>query len=193
MMEKKEKQTKEPTKELQTRKETQQLETITPFGFMRRFAEDMERLFEDFEGLYFPSLATTELFPFRKEFAKVDWVPKVEVLQHNDQMTVRAELPGLTRDDVKVEFTDEALTISGERKEEKEEKREGFYRSERSYGSFYRRLPLPEGVDPEKVTATFNNGVLEITMQTPKVEPRVRRVEIKEAAEPAKAKAAIAK
>jgi HSP20 family protein len=193
MTEKKEKEPKEQSKELETRNERQQLVTITPFGFVRRFAEDMERLFEDFEGLYFPSLFTREFFPFRKEFALADWVPKIEVRQHNGQMTVRADLPGLTKDDVKVEITDESLTISGERKEEKEEKREGYYRSERSYGSFYRRIPLPQGVNGDKATATFNDGVLEITMPVTQSEPRGRRLEIKEAAETAKAKAAAAK
>lgn len=175
----KEKENKEESKELQKRNGGEALETFSPFGFMRKFAEDMERLFEDFEGFRFPSLYGREFFPFRKEFGHVDWVPKVEVLQSNGGLKVRAELPGLKKDDVKVELTDEALTISGERKEEKEEKREGFYRSERSYGSFYRQIPLPEGVKADKASATFNNGVLEVTMQVPKIEPHGRRLEIK--------------
>jgi len=79
------------------------------------------------------------------------------------------------------------LTISGERKEEKEEKREGFYRSERSYGSFYRKIPLPEGAKTENAAATFHNGVLEITMPAEKVEMPARKLEIKE---PPKEKAA---
>jgi HSP20 family protein len=83
------------------------------------------------------------------------------------------------------------MTISGERKEEKEEKREGFYRSERSYGSFYRQVPLPEGAKTENATATFHNGVLEVTIQAPKVEPSIRNLEINAATEP-KAKTAAA-
>ena len=157
---------------------------------MRHFAEDMERLYEGFEGLRFPSFFGREFLPFRKEFENVDWVPKVEVLQHNEELTVRAELPGLTKDDIKVEVTDKALTLSGERKEEKEEKREGYYRSERNYGSFYRRIPLPEGVNTDKVTATFNNGMLEVVLQVPKTELRTRKVEIKEGEKAAVAKAA---
>ena len=97
------------------------------------------------------------------------------------------------KDDVKVELTDEALTISGERKEEKEEKYEGFYSSERSYGTFYRQIPLPKGVDADKAKATFTNGVLEVTIQVPKMEPRGRKLEIKEAPEIAKSKTATAK
>src|SRR6185503_13501622 len=88
--------------------------------------------------------------------------------------------PGLTKDDVKVELTNDMLTLSGERQEEKEEKREGFYRSERSYGSFYRQIPLPEGTKTEDANATFRNGVLEITMPAPKVETSTRKLEIKE-------------
>jgi HSP20 family protein len=121
----------------------------------------------------------------------VDWVPRIEVLKHNGELTVRADLPGMTKENVKVEVTDEALTLSGERKEEKEEKRAGYYRTERNYGSFYRRIPLPEGTNTDKAVATFKNGVLEVTMQVPKTVPRIRQVEIKEGEkEIAKAKAA---
>ena len=92
---------------------------------------------------------------------------------------------------MKVEVVEGALVISGERKEEKEEKGEGFYRSERTYGSFFRRLPLPEGVKSEEAAATFKNGVLEVTIPAPKREPTGRRLEIKEPTEaPAEARAA---
>jgi HSP20 family protein len=103
---------------------------------------------------------------------------------------VRADLPGLTKEDVKVELTENLLMISGERKEEKEEKREGFYRSERSYGSFYREVPLPEGAMTEKAAATFRNGVLEITIPAAKLEPSTRKLEIKEPTGEKSAKAA---
>ena len=89
--------------------------------------------------------------------------------------------PGLTKDDVKVELTDKMMLISGERKEEKEEKREGFYRSERSYGTFIARFS-PEGKRKhfENTAATFRNGVLEITMPMLKAEPTIRKIEINE-------------
>ena len=121
----------------------------------------------------------------------MEWMPQVEILQNNGQFTVRADLPGLTKDDIKVEMAENMLTISGERKEEKEEKREGFYHSERSYGTFYRQLPLPEGAMPEKAEATFTNGVLEVTIPAPKSEPATRKLEVKDApAEKGQAKAA---
>jgi HSP20 family protein len=178
-MQKKERQ----STELQSRRKVEPMTAISPFGFVRRFAEDMERMFENFDTFRFPSF-------FRREFDQVGWVPEIEVLQRNGELTVRADLPGLNKDDVKVELTDELLAISGERKEEKQEKREGYYRSERNYGTFYRQIPLPEGTRTETATAKFTDGVLEITMQAPKREPRTRRLEIKGAEETAKAKAA---
>jgi len=157
-------------------------EMVNPFGMMRQFTKDMERLFENF-GAFRPNFFKTDFDPFRLEFDKIDWVPQIEVLQNNGQFMVKADLPGLTKDEVKVELTDKLLTISGERKDEKEEKREGFYRSERSYGSFYRQIPLPEGAKTDDAAATFRNGVLEITMPVPKVEASTRKLEIKEPSE----------
>jgi HSP20 family protein len=156
---------------------------FNPFGMVRRFTKDMERLFDDFEGFRFPSFFNREAFPFGAEFKDFEWMPQIEMLQTNGDLMVKAELPGLTKDDVKVELTDETLTISGERKEEKEEKREGFYRSERSYGRFYRQIPLPEGVKTDKANATFRNGVLEVTVPVTKSESKARKLEIKEAPE----------
>jgi HSP20 family protein len=165
-------------------------ETVNPFWMMRRFTKDMERMFEGFPGFRFPNFFRTDFAPFRMELDKVEWVPQIEVLQNNGQFMVRADLPGLTKEDVKVELTENLLMISGERKEEKEEKREGFYRSERSYGSFYREVPLPEGAMTEKAAATFRNGVLEITIPAAKLEPSTRKLEIKEPTGEKSAKAA---
>lgn len=161
-------------------------ELFSPLGLMRRFTKDMESLFEDFQGFRFPGFFNSGL----TEFENVAWVPQIEVLHNDGQLMVRADLPGLTKDDVKVEMTNDMLTISGERKKEIEEKREGFYRSERSYGSFYRQIPLPEGVKTEKANAIFRNGVLEITMPAAKLETPVRKLEIKEAPLAKSAKAA---
>jgi len=148
----------------------------TPFEFMRRFGEEMDRLFGDFgvsRGWFAPGTEAGL------------WAPQVEIFERDGELIVRADLPGLTRDDVNVEIDNDGITIEGERHSEQQENREGFYRTERSYGKFYRRLPLPEGVDAENADATFNNGVLEITMEAPKrTESKPRRVEISSSSGP---------
>ena len=187
----KEKEHKKESTEMEKREPERTVGATSPFRFFRHFAKDMERLFEEFESFRVPDDFGREFSTLRKQFKRGDWIPKLEVLRHNGELTVRVDLPGLSKEDVKVEVTEDALTLSGERKEEKEEKREGYYRTERSYGSFYRRVPLPEGANIDNATATFNNGVLEITMQVPEAEPLARRLEIKEG-ETAKARAVAA-
>ena len=152
----------------------------TPFAFMKRFGEEMDRLFGDF------GFGREWLTPaFERGFGQGLWAPQVEMFERDGTLVIRADLPGLTKDDVNVEINGDGITIEGERRGEKEEKREGFYRSERSYGKFYRRLPLPEGVNVKDANATFNNGVLEITMTAPKhTESKARRLEIHDESQP---------
>jgi HSP20 family protein len=139
-----------------------------PFAFMRRFSREMDRMLEEL-GMNVPSVVGREREAMIRPFfpGGGEWAPKVEVFEKDEHLFVRAELPGLTKDDVHVEVTDEALVIRGEKKQEKREKREGFAYSECSYGSFYRAIPLPEGIDPSKAEAEFHNGVLEIRMPLP--------------------------
>ncbi len=154
-----------------------------PFAFMRRFSEEMDRLFDDFGfgGNWVGPSFGREFFPRNLgEFRQPLWSPQIETFEREGQLVIRADLPGLKKDDVNVEITQDAITISGERREENEESCEGYYRSERSYGSFFRSIPLPEGVNADEANATFNNGVLEITMQAPQLQSRGRRLEIKE-------------
>jgi HSP20 family protein len=95
------------------------------------------------------------------------WIPPMDLVETETDFVLKADLPGLSESDVNIELEDNVLTISGERKAEHEERTAGYYRVERSFGSFRRALTLPEGVDPESVKATFTNGVLEVTVPKP--------------------------
>ncbi|MGZ5950302.1 MAG: Hsp20/alpha crystallin family protein [Isosphaeraceae bacterium] len=158
--------------------------TESTFALMRRFSEEMDRLFEDFgfgRRLQTAFGRGRELLRREVGLIPAEWSPRIDVLEREGQYIVRADLPGMTKDDIKVEVTDEMITIQGERKQEKEEKREGYYYGERAYGSYYRAIPLPEGADHAKATAEFHNGVLEITMPAPKKpEKKSRLLEIQE-------------
>jgi HSP20 family protein len=105
------------------------------------------------------------------------WVPAMDLVETDDHFVLRADLPGLTEDDVSIELEDNVLTISGERKSEHEEHKEGYHRVERAYGSFGRSLTLPEGVDADTVEASFDNGVLEVRIPKPE-ERKPRKVAI---------------
>ena len=95
------------------------------------------------------------------------WIPAMDLLETEDHLVLRGDLPGLTEDDVDIEIKDNVLTVSGERSAENEEKSEGFHRVERSFGSFSRSLTLPQGVSADKVEANFDNGVLEVRIPKP--------------------------
>jgi HSP20 family protein len=95
------------------------------------------------------------------------WIPAMDLVESDDDFVLRADLPGLNEDDVNIELEDNVLTISGERRAEHEERKEGYYRVERASGSFSRSLTLPEGVDPGRVRAQFDRGVLEVRIPKP--------------------------
>lgn len=160
-----------PRKELQTgitRREqfSPARETLSPFSLIRRFSDEMDRLFGNFS--LGGGLETST------------WLPQVEVFEQYGKLNIRADLPGLSPDDVEVNMTNDAVVIRGERQQVKEENEQGYYRSERSYGSFYREIPLPSGVNPEEANATFRDGVLEITMPVSERQAQSRRIEIGE-------------
>jgi HSP20 family protein len=150
---------------------------------LERFVDEMDRVFSDFgvgRGWLTPRLRGGRLRPFGRGDWEA-WAPEVEVLQRDNELVVRADLPGLSKDDIKVDVTEDSIVIQGERKREHEEEREGVYRSERSYGSFYRVIPIPEGGITDQAKASFTDGVLEITMPAPPEQAsRGRRVEITE-------------
>jgi len=159
----------------------------SPFSLVSRIAEDMDRLFEDFAfgrpGLgLLPDIGSigTGLGGDGRRLAQAAWAPPLETFRRGDKLVVRADLPGLKREDVKVEVENDTLTISGERRDEHEEDRDGYYRSERTYGAFYRAITLPEGVSAEQVEAEFRDGVLEVRLPAPREAQQARkRIEVK--------------
>jgi HSP20 family protein len=105
------------------------------------------------------------------------WVPPVDLVEAEDHFVLKADLPGLVEGDVNIELQDGTLTISGERRAEHEQSERGWYRIERSFGSFNRSLTLPDGVDPDRIEAAFSNGVLEVRIPKPE-ERKPRRISI---------------
>jgi HSP20 family protein len=95
------------------------------------------------------------------------WIPAMDLVEADDNFVLRADLPGLSEGDVNIELEDNVLTISGQRTAEHEERKEGYHRIERASGAFSRSLTLPEGVDPERVQASFDRGVLEVRIPKP--------------------------
>jgi HSP20 family protein len=105
------------------------------------------------------------------------WVPAMDLVETDDHFVLRADLPGLAQEDVKIEVADDTLTVSGERRFEHEAKKDGFYRLERGSGAFARSLTLPDGIDPDAIEAAFDKGVLEVRIPKPE-QRKPRRVEI---------------
>ena len=105
------------------------------------------------------------------------WIPAMDIVEAGEHFVLKADLPGLTERDVNIELENNVLTVSGERKTEHEEKHEGYFRLERSAGAFSRSLTLPDGIAPDAIAATFDNGVLEVRIPKP-VQAQPRKVQI---------------
>lgn len=133
--------------------------SMSPFALMKQFTEEMDRAF-----YHRPA---GEGFP---------WEPAIEVKEKEGKWMVTADLPGMRPEDVKVHVEGNTLVMEGERKQEQEEKREGYFHSERRYGRFYRTLLLPENATADQIAAKFSNGVLEVTI--PFAEAKAKRQEI---------------
>ena len=139
--------------------------SMNPFALMRRFTEDMDRAFSQVS---------------RAAGGGAAWSPVIEVKEAEGKLVVTAELPGLKKEDVKVHIDGEALVVEGERKQEKEEKVDGYYHSERSYGKYYRSILLPEGAKADQTAAQFNDGVLEVTIPIPSVKAKRQEIPVQE-------------
>jgi HSP20 family protein len=143
-----------------------------PFYAFRR---EMDRVFDDFFG------GGYGLTPFRGGFMESfgDFSPRVDVTENEKEVRITAELPGLEEKDIDVSLSNDVLTISGEKKAEKEDKGDNYYRMERSYGSFRRSIPLPTEVNSDQCDATFKNGVLQITLPKVHSKESAKKITIK--------------
>jgi len=132
-----------------------------PFTDIRDLRDDVDRVFNGFFGhLIEPD--TTEA-----------WYPAVDIYEEKDNFVIKADLPGIKQEDIKVSLNNNTLTLKGERKVETEEKHKGYYRTERSYGEFYRAFQLPAEVDSEKIKAKYKDGILEIDVpKSEKAKPK---------------------
>ena len=156
-------------------KETKAVTPWRPFVDLTRWERDMDRMMGDFFGRRMRSWWPER--SFRTEELDVR-APAVDVFEEKDDIVVKAEIPGMDKDNIQVNLTDHTLTIKGEKKKEEEINEENYYRSERSYGSFLRTLELPKDVHGDKVKATFKNGVLEVRM--PKTEEaKAKEIKVK--------------
>jgi len=154
-----------------------------PFGVLRQMASEFDRVFDE---PFWPSFGR----PFNGFLAPrtTAWSPEIDVFERDNRLVTKIDLPGMKKQDVKVEVTDGWLTIFGERKNEVEEKKENYYRCEREFGNFYRAVPLPENVKFEDVKATFADGVLEVSVPLAvHVEPKPRSVPIEDSPQTVKA------
>ena len=140
---------------------------LGPFGLMRELSGEMDRAFR---GV----IPSAQLEP---------WTPTVDVQQCNGDLVVTAELPGLKKEDVKVELTDDSLVIQGERKHEHKEDHEGFHSFERSYGQFYRSIPLPEGAKTDMAKAELTDGVLKVSVPVAEAKKKTRQIPVEQGKE----------
>ena len=164
-----------------------------PFAFAEAMSQEMDRLFDSYQGsgraggrgLQSGGARGVQQQGGQQQMGMqsgrgiASWAPPMEVFQRGNEIVVRADLPGMQPDDVQIDVEDGYLTISGERRQEQEDRQEGYFHTERSYGTFARSIALPEGVNEEQVQARYDHGVLEVTIPLPEQQrQRGRRVQI---------------
>jgi HSP20 family protein len=156
-------------------KETKAVTPWRPFTDLGRWDRDVERMMEDFFGRRMRPWLPERWF----KTEGLDFTaPMVDLYEEKDDIVVKAELPGMEKENIEVNLTERTLTIKGEKKKEEETKDKDYYRSERSYGAFLRTLELPKEVHADKIKANFKNGVLEVRL--PKTEEaKAKEVKVK--------------
>lgn len=152
-----------PVKKEQSGKRLNPAHLMTPF-------EEMEQWMQDFFPARWLSAQRKE-WPFTQGFA--DRIPKIDLIDREDEVFIKAELPGIDKNDIEISMTDHTITIKGSSKKEEKEEKGDYYHCEISQGTFSRSISLPAGVNADQSTAKFKDGVLELSL--PKVEPEKRR------------------
>jgi len=137
---------------------------VRPFALMREFTDEMDRMFRG--------------VPLGEGEGLTAWAPTMDVTRCNGDLVVTAELPGLKKEEVKVEMTEDALVIEGERKREHKIDHEGYHKVERSYGKFYRAIPLPKEAKTDLAKAELNEGILKVTVPVGEAKPKAREIPI---------------
>jgi HSP20 family protein len=153
-----------PTDDCSNTEEAKMATELTEWRPFSDFAELRHRLDQAFRDL--------------SDGARQGWAPSVDLIRRDDSLVLRADIPGIKPDEVKIEIEDDVLTVSGEHSEEEEEKDEKYVRRERRFGSFSRSMVLPKGVEAEDIEATTEDGVLEVKIPMPRIEEK-QKVEIK--------------
>ncbi|MFI5303360.1 MAG: Hsp20/alpha crystallin family protein [Nitrospiria bacterium] len=158
-------------------KEVNEVTPWRPFFNPSRFQHEMDRMFRNFWREPRFSFGWPEGLRMRNE-GLIPEVPAVELYDEKDEIVVKAELPGMSKEDLEINLAGDILTIKGEKKKEEEVKEKDYYYSERAYGSFERSIDIPQKVVPEKVSASFKNGVLEVRLQKTE-EAKKKEIKIK--------------
>ena len=146
-----------------------------PFMGPARWETEMDRMMEDFFGRrmrpWWPSL-------WSRDSGRELVAPALDIYEEKDDIVVKAELPGMTKDDIKVDISDTHLTLKGEKKKEEKIEEEDYFACERSYGAFQRSVELPKNVQADKVKASFKNGILEIRLPKSE-EAKTKEIKVK--------------
>jgi HSP20 family protein len=155
----------EPAMKTPAKTQTKEVAPANPWRTLENLRNEMERMFEDFRfDLGWSPFRASPGEPIWRREASWNAIPAVDIAEKDGAYEITAELPGMEEKDIEVKYASGAITIKGEKTEEKEEKRKDYHLSERRYGSFQRSFSVPEGVDVDKLAASFKNGVLTITL-----------------------------
>lgn len=149
----------------------------SPVTILQHMSEEMDRLFDIFFSRGIGTRSGVASMTSSPGLTKGMWAPEIDMYETDGKLKIVADLPGMNKDDIQIEFRDGMLTLEGDRRDVHEDKGNGFRRTERHYGHFYRTVHLPDGVNPEEAKAKFKNGELEITLPAPK-RPMGRRLDI---------------